>query len=30
MDNPAGTAKAIKDTAGETNRILEDNGLLAK
>ena len=30
MDNPAGIAKAIKDTAGETNRILEDNGLLAK
>jgi multiple sugar transport system substrate-binding protein len=30
MDNPAGIAKVIKDTAEETNRILEDNGLLAK
>jgi hypothetical protein len=30
MDNPAGIAKAIKETAEETNRILEDNGLLAK
>jgi multiple sugar transport system substrate-binding protein len=30
MDNPAGIAKVIKDTADETNRILDDNGLLAK
>jgi len=30
MDNPAGIAKVIKDTAEETNRILEDHGLLAK
>ena len=30
MDNPAGIAKVIKETAEETNRILEDNGLLAK
>jgi multiple sugar transport system substrate-binding protein len=30
MDNPSGIAKVIKDTAEETNRILEDNGLLAK
>jgi multiple sugar transport system substrate-binding protein len=30
LDNPAGIAKVIKDTAGETNRILEDHGLLAK
>jgi ABC-type glycerol-3-phosphate transport system substrate-binding protein len=30
LDNPAGIAKVIKDTAEETNRILEDHGLLAK
>ena len=30
MDNPAGIAKVIKDTADETNRILDENGLLAK
>jgi len=30
MDNPAGIAKVIKDTADETNRILEDYNLLAK
>ncbi len=30
MDNPSGIAKVIKDTAEETNRILEDHGLLAK
>jgi len=30
VDNPAGIAKVIKDTAEETNRILEDNGLLGK
>jgi len=30
LNNPAGIAKVIKDTADETNRILEDNGLLAK
>jgi len=30
MDNAAGIAKVIKETAEETNRILEDNGLLAK
>jgi hypothetical protein len=30
MDNPAGIAKVIKETAEETNRILEDHGLLAK
>src|SRR5512136_390094 len=30
MDNPSGIAKVIKDTAEETHRILEDNGLLAK
>ena len=30
LDNPAGIAKVIKDTAGETNRILDENGLLAK
>ncbi len=30
VDNPAGIAKVIKETAEETNRILEDHGLLAK
>lgn len=30
VDNPAGIAKVIKDTAEETNRILEEHGLLAK
>ncbi len=30
VDNPSGIAKVIKDTAEETNRILEDNGLLTK
>jgi hypothetical protein len=30
MDNPAGITKVIKDTADETNRILDENGLLAK
>jgi multiple sugar transport system substrate-binding protein len=30
LDNPAGIAKVIKETAEETNRILEDHGLLAK
>jgi len=30
MDNPAGTAKVIKDAAEETNRILDENGLLGK
>jgi multiple sugar transport system substrate-binding protein len=30
LDNPSGIAKVLKDTADETNRILEDNGLLAK
>jgi hypothetical protein len=30
VDNPAGIAKALKDTADETNRILDENGLLAK
>jgi len=30
LDNPAGIAKVIKDTAGETNRILDENGLVAK
>jgi multiple sugar transport system substrate-binding protein len=30
LDNPAGIAKVIKDTAEETNRILEDHDLLAK
>jgi multiple sugar transport system substrate-binding protein len=30
LDNPGGIAKVIKDTAEETNRILEDHGLLAK
>jgi multiple sugar transport system substrate-binding protein len=30
MNNPAGIAKVIKETAEETNRILEDHGLLAK
>ena len=30
VDNPAGNAKVIKDTADETNRIFDDNGLLAK
>jgi multiple sugar transport system substrate-binding protein len=30
VDNPAGIAKVIKETAEETNRILEDNDLLAK
>jgi len=30
MDNPAGIAKVIKDTAAETNRILDENGLLGK
>jgi len=30
MDNAAGIAKVIKDTADETNRILEDYNLLAK
>jgi multiple sugar transport system substrate-binding protein len=29
-DNPTGIAKVIKDTADETNRILDENGLLAK
>jgi hypothetical protein len=30
LDNLSGIAKVIKDAADETNRILEDNGLLAK
>lgn len=30
VDNPTGIAKVIKETAEETNRILEDHGLLAK
>jgi multiple sugar transport system substrate-binding protein len=30
VDNPAGITKVIKETAEETNRILEDHGLLAK
>jgi division protein CdvB (Snf7/Vps24/ESCRT-III family) len=30
MDNPAGIAKVIKDAAEETNRILDENGLLGK
>lgn len=30
VENPAGVAKVIKETAEETNRILEDHGLLAK
>jgi len=30
LDNPTGIAKVIKETAEETNRILEDHGLLAK
>jgi multiple sugar transport system substrate-binding protein len=30
VDNPSGLAKVIKDSADETNRILEDHGLLAK
>ncbi len=30
MDNPSGIAKVIKETAEETNRILDENGLLAK
>jgi len=30
VDNPSGIAKVIKETADETNRILEDHGLLAK
>ncbi len=30
VDNPSGIAKVIKETAEETNRILEDQGLLAK
>jgi multiple sugar transport system substrate-binding protein len=30
VGNAAGIAKVIKDTAEETNRILEENGLLAK
>jgi hypothetical protein len=30
MDNASGIAKVIKETAEETNRILEDHGLLAK
>lgn len=30
LDNPSGIAKVIKDSADETNRILEEQGLLAK
>ena len=30
MDNPSGIAKVIKETAEETNRILDENGMLAK
>jgi multiple sugar transport system substrate-binding protein len=30
VDNPAGMARVIKDTADETNRILDEHGLLAK
>ncbi|MCX5917418.1 MAG: extracellular solute-binding protein, partial [Deltaproteobacteria bacterium] len=30
MDNPSGIAKVLKDAADETNRILDENGLLAK
>jgi multiple sugar transport system substrate-binding protein len=30
LDNPTGIGKVIKDTAEETNRILDENGLLAK
>ena len=29
-DNPQGIAKVVSDMAEETNRILADNGLLAK
>ena len=30
LNNPSGIAKVIKDTAEETNRILDENGILAK
>lgn len=30
VDNPAGIAKVVKDMADETNRILDEHGLLAK
>jgi multiple sugar transport system substrate-binding protein len=30
VDNPAGIAKVVKETADETNRILDEHGLLAK
>lgn len=30
VNNPAGIAKVVKDMADETNRILDEHGLLAK